>query len=74
MFSVDQMRAAGIPEEQIQKMTHGGGGIDVKIPENARAVIMVDNAGNIMSLNMTSCTFEQKNMQELMNLAHMIKQ
>lgn len=73
MFTVEQLRSAGVPEEQIKKMMSGDGGIDVKIPKNAKAVIMVDASGGIMSLNMSTGNFEQKNANELMNLAHMIR-
>ncbi|EQB7928922.1 hypothetical protein ACYUFO_002215 [Vibrio parahaemolyticus] len=74
MFDENQLRAAGISEEKIKELSGGSsGGFEISIPQNAKAVVMIDQGGNVMALNMESKRFETRTAQELIMIAQNIK-
>lgn len=73
MFDENQLRAAGIPEDKINELIGNNKGFEISIPPNAKAVVMIDQGGNVMALNMESKRFETRTAQELIMIAQNIK-
>ncbi|MBE4265284.1 hypothetical protein HJ071_10050 [Vibrio parahaemolyticus] len=73
MFDENQLRAAGISEDKIKELTGNSSGFEITIPQNAKAVVMIDQGGNVMALNMENKRFETRTAQELIMIAQNIK-